>query len=543
MLTRRRMIAATLAAPALRAQIGYRDYARCLPDYLSSLAAAVYSRRNQRLAALRTPADIRSYQAWARTTFTRLVGTLPERSPLNIRTLGAIERDRYRVEKLVYESRPGLFVTANLYLPKTGAGPYPGVLFQMGHSAPGKAYPLYQRCCQGLVQLGHVVLAFDPMGQGERASPVTPPLSPTREHSMAGQKMLLVGETATGAMLWDAMRSLDVLAAHPKIDGGRLASTGQSGGGTLTMILAAMDERLAAAAVSSGNTENFAIEPFLAPGSSDDAEQDLIGSGPLGFDRWDMLWPMAPKPLLIAVSAHDFYGTYSPAYERSGREEFGKLARAYETLGAREKIAYFEEPLPHSLSYPMRLAIYNWLERHLNYATRTLDEEPPTNPETEETLRCGKTGVTTRDFEGTSPARLVAGRRGVSARPKDRESCMRCSAWTRRLSNRSWKLAAGPGIATARCWRWRSRPPGRSGARRGSSCRSAPGTGYCWSSNPTAATVRGTRRSSTTSSRPPASRYAPPTSAAWVTCKGSSRLARWDTLAATPRRRSMRGHR
>jgi hypothetical protein len=150
MLTRRRMIAATLAAPALRAQIGYRDYARCLPDYLSSLAAAVYSRRNQRLAALRTPADIRSYQAWARTTFTRLVGTLPERSPLNIRTLGAIERDRYRVEKLVYESRPGLFVTVNLYLPKTGAGPYPGVLFQMGHSAPGKAYPLYQRCCQGL---------------------------------------------------------------------------------------------------------------------------------------------------------------------------------------------------------------------------------------------------------------------------------------------------------------------------------------------------------------------------------------------------------
>jgi dienelactone hydrolase len=380
MLTRRRMIAATLAAPALRAQIGYRDYARCLPDYLSSLAAAVYSRRNQRLAALRTPADIRSYQAWARTTFTRLVGTLPERSPLNIRTLGAIERARYRVEKLVYESRPGLFVTANLYLPKTGAGPYPGVLFQMGHSAPGKAYPLYQRCCQGLVQLGHVVLAFDPMGQGERASPVTPPLSPTREHSMAGQKMLLVCETATGAMLWDAMRSLDVLAAHPKVDGGRLASTGQSGGGTLTMILAAMDERLAAAAVSSGNTENVAIEPFLAPGSSDDAEQDLIGSGPLGFDRWDMLWPMAPKPLLIAVSAHDFYGTYSPAYERSGREEFGKLARAYETLGAREKIAYFEEPLPHSLSYPMRLAIYNWLERHLNYATRTLDESRPPIP-------------------------------------------------------------------------------------------------------------------------------------------------------------------
>jgi cephalosporin-C deacetylase-like acetyl esterase len=401
---------AALASPALRAQISYRDYARCLPDYLSSLAATACERRNQRLAALKTPADIRSYQMWARAAFTRLLGTLPERSPLNLRTVGAIERERYRVEKLVYESRPGLFVTANMYLPRTGAAPYPGVLFQMGHSAPGKAYPLYQRCCQGLVQLGYVVLAFDPIGQGERASHVTPPRSPTQEHSIVGQKMLLVGETATGAMLWDAMRSLDVLVGHPQVDPKRLASTGQSGGGTLTMILAAMDERLAAAVVSSGNTENFAVEPFLAPGSSDDAEQDLIGSGPLGFDRWDMLWPMAPKPLLVAVSAHDFFGTYSPAYERSGREEFGKLARAYEELGAGDRIAYFEQPLPHALSYPMRLATYNWLERHLNHATRAIDEEPPTSPEAEETLWCGKTGVAKRDFGGTSPAQLVAER-------------------------------------------------------------------------------------------------------------------------------------
>jgi len=409
MLTRRQLIAAALA-PGLRAQIAYRDYARCLPDYLSALAADAYARRNQKLAALHTPADIRKYQGWARDTFKTLVGALPERSPLNTRTVGAFERDRYRVEKLVYESRPGLIVTANLYLPKTGTPPYPGVLFQMGHSAPGKAYPLYQRCCQGLAQLGHIVLAFDPIGQGERASPVTPPRSPTQEHSLVGHQMLLTGETATGAMLWDAMRSLDVLAAHPQVDPRRLSSTGQSGGGTLTMILAAMDERLAAAAVSSGNTENYAIQPYLAPGSSDDAEQDLIGSAPLAFDRWDMLWPMAPKPLLIAVSAHDFFGTYSPAYERSGREEFAKLSRAYETLGARDMLAYFEEPLPHSLSYPMRMAIYNWFQRHLHHSTRILDEEPPTNPEPEQTLWCGKTGVVTRDFESTTPARLVAER-------------------------------------------------------------------------------------------------------------------------------------
>src|SRR5215471_14702720 len=219
------------------------------------------------------------------------------------------------------------------------AAPYPGVLMQMGHSANGKGYALYQCCCQGLVQLGYAVLAFDPMGQGERtnfprqAGWLTRLPSADDEHTVPGRQMLLTGETATGFQLWDAMRSLDVLASHPMVDARRLASTGQSGGGTLTMLLAAADPRLAAAAVMSGNTENFATEPFVAPGSTDDAEQDLVGSGPLGFDRWDLLWPLAPKPLLVAASAHDFFGTYSPAYERSGQEEFQKLARAYSVLG------------------------------------------------------------------------------------------------------------------------------------------------------------------------------------------------------------------
>jgi dienelactone hydrolase len=407
-----------LAAPGLRAQtpapaIGYREYARCLPDYLAALAADACGRRDARIARLNSPDAIREYQAWARRTFLGRIGALPERSPLHVRTVGAFERPAWRVEKIIYESRPGFFVTANLYLPKTGAPPHPGVLFQMGHSNNGKSYGPYQRCCQGLVQLGYIVLAFDPMGQGERTNYPRPDgwltrlRSATEEHTVPGRQMLLVGETATGAMLWDAMRSLDVLASHPQVDPRRLATTGQSGGGTLSMILAAADDRLAAAAVSSGNTEDFALNPFLAPGSTDDAEQDLIGSGPLAFDRWDMLWPMAPKPLLVAASAHDFFGTYSPSYERSGREEFRKLARAYATLGAPDRLRYFESPLPHGLSYPLRLAIYNWFERHLNNRERAIEEEPPTSPEKDETLWCGPTGNAVRDFGGKTPFALV----------------------------------------------------------------------------------------------------------------------------------------
>jgi dienelactone hydrolase len=286
----------------------------------------------------------------------------------------------------------------------------------MGHSANGKGYALYQRCCQGLVQLGYMVLAFDPMGQGERANYTAPGVWTTRlpsvddEHTVPGRQMLLIGDTATGMQLWDAIRSLDVLAAHPQVDPKRLASTGQSGGATLTMLLAAADDRLAAAAVCSGNTENFATVPFYPPGSADDAEQDFIGSGPLAFDRWDLLWPLAPKPLLVATSARDFFGTYSASYEASGREEYQKLARAYAVLGAKDRLGYFETPLPHGLSYSLRLAVYNWFERHLKQDGKAIGEEPPTSPERDETLWCGPTASAVHDFGSATAFAITSAR-------------------------------------------------------------------------------------------------------------------------------------
>jgi len=229
--------------------------------------------------------------------------------------------------------------------------------------------------------------------------------------------MLLVGQTASGMQVWDAMRSLDLLASHPLVDARRLGTTGQSGGGTLSMMLAAADDRLAAAAIASANTENFAANPFLPPGSTDDAEQDFIGSGPLGFDRWDLLWPMAPKPLLVAVSGHDFFGTYSPSYETSGREEFANLARAYSAMGAADRLQWYETPLPHGLSYSFRLAIYNWFERFLKPGGRAIEDEPLTNPETDQTLWCGATGNTVRDFGGKTPFLLTRERARSMATP------------------------------------------------------------------------------------------------------------------------------
>jgi dienelactone hydrolase len=410
-LTRREALLLPVAAYAQShfPGLSYRDYPRCLPDYLADLAEAAREKRDAEIALLTTPEAIRERQRWARKTLLELIGPFPEKTDLNARTLGSFVREGYRVERIVYESRPKLYVSANLYIPTTGNGPYPGVLFQLGHSDNGKVNEGYQRACQGLAKLGFLVLAFDPMGQGERiyypdATGHRSRLgSADEEHTLPGRQMLLVGTTATNFQLWDAIRSLDYLASHPMVDPKRLASAGQSGGATLTMLLAAVDDRLQAAAVMSGNTENVACRNFLPPGSTDDAEQDFVGSGTLGFDRWDLLFPFAPKPLLISVSDKDFFGTYSPNYVSDGWEQFGKLRVAYGLLGASENLGWGDTPLPHGLSYDSRLQMYNWLLRHLKDAQERLTEEPPTAPENEKTLLVSESGNMVKTFGGETP--------------------------------------------------------------------------------------------------------------------------------------------
>lgn len=400
--------------------MAYREYARCLPEYLRDLAAEAYEARNREIKKLTTAEAIRARQKWARSTFWKVAGGMPQRTPLNTRTLGSFERPGYRVEKLVYESVPNFHISANLYIPTAAQPPFPGVLFQMGHTPNGKAGDTYQRCCQALARLGYLVLGFDPMGQGERiyypdaSGHKSRAGSPDDEHSRAGKQMLLLGDSAARMQAWDAVRSLDVLASHPLADARRLASTGQSGGGTLTMMLIAVDDRLSAAVVCSGNTENVACAHFNPPGSTDDAEQDFPGSGPRGFDRWDLLYPFAPKPLLISVSDRDFFGTYSSEYIRNGWEEYQKLRAVYQGLGAGDRLAWADTPLPHGLSYDSRLKIYNWFTRWLKHDSATVETEPDVQPEPDEQLWVSPEGNVVRSFHGQTPFTLNRARRPVA---------------------------------------------------------------------------------------------------------------------------------
>ena len=291
--------------------------------------------------------------------------------------------------------------------------PFPACSFKWATRLNGKAGDSYQRCCQGLARLGYLVLAFDPMGQGERVYYPDAALRRTRlssaddEHTLPGKQMLLFGDTSTRLQLWDAVRSLDYLASHPMVDPKRLASTGQSGGATLTMLLVAADDRLTTAVECSGNTENIACANFHPPGSTDDAEQDFIDAGPAGFDRWDLLYPFAPKPLLCTVSDKDYFGTYSPNYISSGWEEFQKLQKVYAVLGYKDRLAWADTPLPHGLSYDSRLLVYNWFARWLKGGGGTVKEEPPTSPEPDKVLWVAESGNVVTTFGGERPFTLT----------------------------------------------------------------------------------------------------------------------------------------
>ena len=172
------------------------------------------------------------------------------------------------------------------------------------------------------------------------------------------------------------------------------------------MFLTAIDDRLAAAAVSCGNTENFACEDFNSPGSVDDAEQNFIDAGPAGFDRWDLLYPMAPKPMLIAVSARDFFGTYSPSYLTNGRPEFDRLKNVYRVLGKEKSLEWYETPVPHALSHDLRVQIYNFFERKLRNSDKPVTE-PDVKVEPDAQLYVGPTGNVVRDFGSKTPLSLA----------------------------------------------------------------------------------------------------------------------------------------
>ncbi len=274
---------------------------------LLAQAKVHFDARRKAIAAVKTPADVERRQKELRAFFLRSLGDLPERTPLNPQVVGKLERDGYRVERIIFESRPRHHVTANLYVPQ-GQGPFPGVLVPCGHSDNGKAGETYQRICILLAKHGMMVLCYDPIGQGERFqmldSSGKPVIRGTTEHTMAGIGALLIGRQLASYRIWDGFRALDYLASRPEVDQERLGCTGNSGGGTMTAYLMALDVRIRVAAPSCYITSLERLFETIGP---QDAEQHITGQVAAGMEHADFITMRAPEPTLLSVGTRDFF--------------------------------------------------------------------------------------------------------------------------------------------------------------------------------------------------------------------------------------------
>ena len=394
----RRTFLAGLSAPALlpfqlSAQESFQPlnrFPRMVQEWFVDRLREAHARRLERLAELRTRADAEAYVADVRSRIRRCFEPFPDKTPLRPRITGTIERRGYKIEKILFESRPGMLVSSNFYIPTDRPGPFPGVIGTCGHSANGKAIDTYQSFCQGLAKQGYAVLILDPIGQGERVQYNDRVVVGVREHLMAGNQQFLVGEFFGSWRAWDAIRALDYLLTRSEVDPRHVGVTGNSGGGTETTWLAGVEPRFTMAAPSCFVTELRRNLENELPADTEQCPPRVLA---LGLDHEDFLAAMAPKPVILLGKERDYFDA------RGLEDALGRLKKIWRLLGAEEKVSLFIGPTYHGYSQENREAMYGWFNRWTGASAGSA--EPPLELEEEATLAAAQGGQVAN--EGSKP--------------------------------------------------------------------------------------------------------------------------------------------
>jgi hypothetical protein len=321
---------------------------------------------NERLKeSLGTPDAVRKRGMEIRDAFLASIGGLPPRdTALNARVTGTLDRDAYRIEKIIFESLPQAYVTSNLYVPNGLTGPAPAVLYVSGHHLDAKHEPEYQRVCHDLAINGFVVFSIDPVGQGERVAHRDPDTREmpwqwgTTEHSQHGLQCILTGTSIARYFLHDMVRALDYMETRDEIDASRIGVTGNSGGGTQTSLLCMSGDARVKCAVPC--TYITSREHYFMAGGAQDSEQIQYAMTANGINYDDFFLPIAPTPVLIGAVDSDFFPTEGTALTAE------RLKRRYAVFGSEDKVDHVFAPGKHMYCKELREAAVNWFTRHLH---------------------------------------------------------------------------------------------------------------------------------------------------------------------------------
>jgi dienelactone hydrolase len=372
----------------------YSDVENTQYKYFCNEAFGLIEKREAEIATLKTKDDWIKRQKKVRSTLTRIVGKFPEKTPLNARVTGVLQRDGYRVEKLIYESLPGYYVPAALFIPDNLKGKAPAILNAIGHSTASFRRDLYQHVIINFVKKGFVVLTYDQIGQGERLQYYDETTGKskypsTTEHSYPGAQCFITGYSPARYFIWDGIRGIDYLLSRPEVDPDRIGMTGLSGGGTSTTFVGAFDDRIVATAPTCFVTNYKSLFKSIGP---QDAEQNIYHLLSAGLDHPDFMEVRAPKPTLMVTTTRDFFSI------DGARETFAEAKKAYRAFGDETLLQMTEGDRGHGFIKNNNEAMFAFFQKYLNNPGSPSDEDVELIPA--EDLQITKTGQLATSLKG-----------------------------------------------------------------------------------------------------------------------------------------------
>ncbi len=350
----------------------YSDAPNSLYHYLTGQAYDLLDFRSLNLKNISSETDWKKRQEEIHNTMWDITGVFPEKTPLNAKITSKVNKEDFTIENVIYESSPGFYVTASLFIPQKLKKPAPAILFCSGHSHGVYRLPYYQLPLLNLVKKGFIVLAIDPLGQGERLQYFSQEKgesligSSTKEHSYPSPQVMLLGKSVARYFAWDGIRGIDYLVSRKEVDPSRIGVHGLSGGGTQTAYISALDERVAASAPAGYITSYKRLMESIGV---QDGEQNLYHGIKRGIDHPDYIIVRAPKPTLIMATTRDFFSI------QGSRETFEDLKKVYAAFGKPENIEIVEDDHTHGYTKKTREAMYAFFQKHLRLPGSSEEEE------------------------------------------------------------------------------------------------------------------------------------------------------------------------
>ena len=420
--------------------------------YQTALAWNEDELRRDRWSQVKNESDLLRLRAELRKSVLEMIGGLPtEKTYLHAAITGTVSATGFHIEKLIYQSLPGFYVTALVYVPENGDKVHPAILVPAGHSPNGKDH--YQALCQRLALRGYLVISWDPVGQGERSQIWDAKAKKSRynlicgEHAVMGNLAYLAGANLARWEIWDGMRAVDYLLTRADVDGERISITGTSGGGFQTALIGALDERIKVVIPSCYITAlPMRVENRIFADFDSDPEQDFFGLISKGVDNAGMLLMLYPRAAMIATATLDFFPV------QGAQKSYSEVSKFYKRFGHADQIGFVESYNRHEYSLHNQEAALSFLDRFNNMPVR--HGLPPVNEFSDADLRVTRSGQVSVDYpEGHTLLHLIAAY-SAEASHRNRKTLAELYRSEQDPDIASWTVSRYAGFSSPRELRW-----------------------------------------------------------------------------------------